>query len=74
MARLIAHRRINKAAAMPATNTKKYSMSTSHAFHCDHFAQFAFKVLIFGHNVQAIIGAVCFAVIVSERHNAATNG
>jgi hypothetical protein len=49
-------------------------MLTSHAFHCDHFAQFAFKVLIFGHNVQAMIAAICFAIIVSERHNTSTNG
>jgi hypothetical protein len=49
-------------------------MSTSHAFQCDHFAQFAFKVLIFWNNVQAMIGAVCLVIIMSERHNAATNG
>jgi hypothetical protein len=49
-------------------------MSTSHAFHCDHLAQFAFKVLIFGHNVQAMIAAICFAVIVSECYDASANG
>jgi hypothetical protein len=74
MARLIAQRNNNIAAAIPAKNTKKNSISTSHAFHCDHFAQFAFKVLIFWNNVQAVIAAICFTVIVSERHNTSTNG
>jgi hypothetical protein len=74
MARLIAQRNINTDAAMPAKNTKNNSISTSHAFYCDHFAQFAFKVLVFRNNVQSMIAAICLAVIVPECHNASTNG